>query len=129
MSLTHSPLSCPCGSTSLLPLYIITINSQGTFKPFQNEQNSVKEAGVKGKKSRDVDPKFPTCTSLPSNAKILKAFPKPIPPKLSQASTRQPECGEKVKSKSQDCRLKCYFLTSELWKVIFCIWGIRLRSA
>ena len=50
VSLTHSPLNCPCGSTSLLTLYIVSINSQGTFKPFQNEQNSVKEAGVKGKK-------------------------------------------------------------------------------
>ena len=38
---------------------------------------------------------------LPPNTKILKAFPKLIPPKLSQTSTRQPNCGEKAKSKPE----------------------------
>ena len=38
---------------------------------------------------------------LPPATKILKAFPKLIPPKLSQTSTRQPNFGEKTKSKPE----------------------------
>ena len=38
---------------------------------------------------------------LPPTTKILIAFPKLIPPKLSQKSTRQPNFGEKTKSKPE----------------------------
>ena len=94
-----------------------------SFKPYQNERDSVKETGEKGKKNHvTLTPKFPwkSCfTHLPflsSNSKILKAFPKTIPSKvkLNEFPAKEKKMGQekwiyeeerkkKWKEKSKDC--------------------------
>ena len=59
-----------------------------SFKPYQNEHNSVKDTRERSKKPRDIDPKISmTCSiaHLPfisPNPKILKAFLKTLPIKM-----------------------------------------------
>ena len=100
---------------------------KGSFRPYQNEHNSVKDTGPgeKGKKPCNVYPKIAkfSTTYLPflsSNPKILKPFLKTFPTKMkptnvnsqqkekkkkrkNEARKAKKEGGEKAKSKSQDC--------------------------
>ena len=62
-----------------------------SFKSYQNEHNSVKDRGEKGKKPCNIDPKIamkilfyypPSTPFLSSKPKILKAFLKTFPTKM-----------------------------------------------
>ena len=61
-----------------------------SFKPYKNEHNSVKYTGERSKKPRDIDLKismkilfhYPP-TYLSPNPKILKAFLKTLPTKMT----------------------------------------------
>ena len=69
-----------------------------SFKPYQNEHNSVKDSGEKGKKPCNVKISMKSCSSthlpfLSFNPKILKAFLKTFPTKMKP--TKCP--GEKKK--------------------------------
>ena len=92
-----------------------------SFKPYQNEHNSVEDTGEKGNTPCNIESKiamkmlfhYPP-TFLSPNPKILKAFLKTFPNKMKP--TRSPakekkirqkkwkkRGGERAKSKSQDC--------------------------
>ena len=93
-----------------------------SFKPYQNEHNSVKDTGEKGKKPCNIGLKISmkSCSIahlpfLSSNCKILKVFLKtyptkgkatkcPVREKKSEArKTKNKREGEKAKRISQDC--------------------------
>ena len=121
-----------------------------SFKPYQNERDSVKETGEKGKKNHvTLTQKFPwkSCfTHLPflsSNSKILKAFPKTIPSKvklnkfpakekkkMGHEKTREfmKRRGKQMQRKSKDCCVTfqpkkfCFLCMLKLRKLTFCIW-------
>ena len=74
-----------------------------SFKPYQNEHDSVKETGEKGKNHVTLTRKFPqkSCftTHLPflsPNPKILKAFPKTFPTKMKLT-----KCPAKAKNEAR----------------------------
>ena len=89
-----------------------------SFKPYQNEHNSVKDTRERSKKPCDTDLKISMkilfhC-SLSPNPKILKAFLKTLPTKTKptkcparekkmRQEKRKKKGGEKAESKSQDC--------------------------
>ena len=92
---------------------VISFNGQSSlcrmkrsFKPYQNELNSVKDTREKGQKISNVDQNF-----HPSNSKILKAFLKTFPTKMKPTKFPAKEKNEARKakkegsreSKSQDC--------------------------
>ena len=92
-----------------------------SFKPYQNEHNSVKDTGERGKKPCNIDLKISMkilfhchLPFLSPNPKILKAFPKTLPTKMKptkcparekkmRQEKQKKKGGEKAKSKSQDC--------------------------
>ena len=93
-----------------------------TFKPYQNEHNSVKDTEERSKKPPYIDLKIsmkilfhcPPSFFFSPNPKILKAFLKSIPTKMKptkcparekkmRQEKRKKKGGEKAKSKSQDC--------------------------
>ena len=118
-----------------------------SFKPYQNEHNSVKDTGEKSKKPRDKDLKISMkilcITHLPflsPNPKILKAFLKSLPTKMKptkcparekkmRQEKRKKKGGEKAKSKSQDCRnfafcacpnfASCYFASGSEGRQVY----------
>ena len=74
-----------------------------SFKPYQNEHNSVQDSGEKGKKSCNIDLKtFMKIFTighqpfLSSNPEILKAFPKTFPTKMKSI-----KCPAKEKKKGR----------------------------
>ena len=121
------------------------------FKPYQNEHNSVKDTGEKGKKPCNIELKInmkilfhcpPThLPFLSSNPEFLKAFLKNVSIKMKPTKCqakekmkqeKQKKRGlEKAKSRSQNCCVKpnfCFLLMPELRKLIFCTWIRRPRS-
>ena len=112
-----------------------------SFKPYQNEHNSVMDTGERGKKTCNIDWKismkilFHYPPTISSNPKILhvKAFLKTFPTKMKptkcparekkmRQQKQKKRGGEKVKSKSQDCcvtfKLKNYLkilLSAHAW--------------
>ena len=93
-----------------------------SFKPYQNQLNSVKVTGEKGKKPCNIDPKiamkilfhypptFPFTYSLdPTSFPTVKPFPpkrsllNPQQKKKKRQRKRKKKGGEKAKSTSQDC--------------------------
>ena len=106
------------------------------FKPYQNQYNSVKDTGEKGKKPCNIDPKIamkillyypPTFPS--SNPKILKALVKTFPTKMkpSKCATKEKRRQEKRKKKGGEKAKFCFLCIPELLKLIFCIWIRRPR--
>ena len=83
------------------------VQSVRSFKPYQNEHNSVKSPGEKGKKPCSIDLKISMkilfhVTHLPflsSNPKILKAFLKTFATKMKP--TKCPARGKKWGKKSE----------------------------
>ena len=81
--LTHLPLSRPCWSTCFTACDIISFNGHGqlvtanwcgvkrSFKPYQNEHNSVKDTRERGKKLCNID--------LNISMKILLDYPPAFP--------------------------------------------------
>ena len=66
---------------------------KGSFKPYHNENNSVKEDGEKGKKPYNIDPKisikiYPSSIYLPFLSSNPKSF-KLSPPKWSSLNAQQ----------------------------------------
>ena len=93
-----------------------------SFKPYQNEHNSVKDTGERSKKPCDIDLKismkilFHYSLTFPftPNPKMLKVFLKTLPTKTKptecpargkkmRQKKRKKRGGEKAKSISQDC--------------------------
>ena len=85
-----------------------------SFKQYQNEHGSVKEAGPRKRQkpcnilTRKFSSKSSSTThltSLLSNPKILKALPKTFPYKMkpTKCPATEKKRGEKAKKKSQDC--------------------------
>ena len=116
-----------------------------SFKPYQNEHDSVKETGEKAKNHVTLTRKFPqkSCftTHLPflsPNPKILKAFPKTFPTKMKltkiNAQQKQKMRQEKRKKRRGEERKEkvakfCFLGMPELYKLTFCIWIRRHRSS
>ena len=111
----HVP-STPCDVTSFksharTTLFANLCRVKRSFKPYQNEHDSVQESGEKGKKPCNIDLKILPFFS--SNPKIL-CFPKNFShqneaylmlskrKKLRQEKQKE-RGGEKKKSESQDC--------------------------
>ena len=113
-----------------------------SFKPYQNEHNSVKNTGEKGKKSCNIDLK------ISSDPKIPIAFLKTFPTKMKPTNAQQEQKGWGKKSEKEGRReserksqvtavsllnpktiLKfCFLCLPELRKPIFCIWIRRPSS-
>ena len=85
-----------------------------SFKPYQNEHNSVKDTREKGKKKKtcNIDLKismkilfhYPPPPFLSSNPKILKAFLKTFPTKLSLLNAQQEKTNQARKAKKEGRR-------------------------
>ena len=128
---------------------------KGSFKANQNEHNSVKDTGKKGKKPCNIDLKIPwkTCSTahlpfLSPNPKILKAFLKTLPTKMkpTKCPAREKKWGKKSEKRREERKRKvkvktavsllnpktiskfCFLRMPELRKLIFCIWIRRPRS-
>ena len=117
---------------------------KGSFKPYQNEHNSVKNTQEKAKNHVTLTWTFPrkscSTTHLPFlsySPKILKAFLKPFPPKWSLLNAQQEKkmWGKKSKKRGEERKKKvkaiskfCFLHMPELRKLTFCIWIRRLRS-
>ena len=116
-----------------------------SFKPYQNEHDSVKETGEKAKNHVTLTRKFPqkSCftTHLPflsPNPKILKAFPKTFPTKMKLTKCPAKAKNEARKAKEEERRGEkrkekvakfCFLGMPELYKLTFCIWIRRHRSS
>ena len=100
-----SPLN-PCASTAC---DIISLNGNGqlvaanlckvkrSFKPYQNEHNSVKDTGEKGKKPCNTHLPF-----LSANSNILKAFLKTFPTKIKPLNAQQEKKMRQEKRKKRE---------------------------
>ena len=92
---------------------------KSSFKPYQNELNSIKDTGEKGKKTYNIDLKiamskkilfhYPPTFPFISLSKILKVFLKTLPTKMKptqcpgrkiEARKGKKEGGEKAKRNS-----------------------------
>ena len=111
-----------------------------SFKPYQNEHDSVKETGEKAKNHVTRTRKFPrkSCFTthppfLSPNPKILKAFLKTLPTKMKLTKCPAKAKNEARKAKEEERKEKvakfCFLGMPELCKLIFCIWIRRPRSS
>ena len=106
-----------------------------SFKQYQNEHNSLKDTGEKGKKPCNIDPKIAMKIlfyyPLPlnsSNPKILKAFLKTFPSKMkpTKCPTKEKKTDCCVIFKPKNSKV-CFLRMPKLHKLIFCIWIRRLQ--
>ena len=86
-----------------------------SFKPYQNEHNSVKDTGEKGKKPCNIKSSMKSCSTtdlhfLPSNPKILTAFLKNFSTKMKP--TKCP--GEKKKRRKEKRKKRGFLHMPEL---------------
>ena len=128
-SLTHSPWAAVTARADSRPFYRlwrhqfwlsrITLSAdlcrvKRSFKPHQNEHNSVKDTREKRQKKHvNLTWKFPwkSCFTthlmfFSSNPKILKAFLKPFPTKLKPTKRPEREKNEARKAKKEGRRTK-----------------------
>ena len=82
-----------------------------SFKQYQNEHNSLKDTGEKGKKPCNIDPKIAMKIlfyyPLPlnsSNPKILKAFLKTFPSKMKPTKINVQQKKKKMRQKRREER-------------------------
>ena len=136
---------------------VISFNGQGqlcqptcrvkrSFKPYQNDHNSVKDTQEKGKKPCHIDPNIfhENLVPLPTYLSFLKTFPTKMKP--SKCPAREKKWGKKSQKGGEERKRKVkvksavslfnpkpvskfYFLhMPELCKLMVCIWIKRLQS-
>ena len=93
-----------------------------SFKPYQNEHNSVKDTGEKGKKTMRHWPEYchenlvplPTYPFLSPNPKILKAFLKTFPTKIkpTKCPAKETKWGKKIEKREEERKRKVKVTTA-----------------